>query len=143
MHGHIKPANVMAVGDLIKISSDGLCGAGESSRVLGATSIYAAPEIADGGGMSPASDVWSLGMTLVEALTQSPPVWKGTEQANWCCQKLCQSRFSILRVIVCDGTRSVDGRLLKSRERLKQAPLAPQETGDCSAQKRVYQSGVT
>jgi TonB family protein len=82
VHGHIKPANVMAVGDLIKISSDGLCGAGESSRVLGAPSIYAAPEIADGGGMSPASDVWSLGMTLVESLTQSPPVSKGTEQAE-------------------------------------------------------------
>jgi TonB family protein len=82
VHGHIKPANVMAVGDLIKISSDGLCGAGESSRVLGAPSIYAAPEIADGGGMFPASDVWSLGMTVVEALTQGPPVAKGTEQAE-------------------------------------------------------------
>ena len=32
--------------------------------------------------MSPASDVWSLGMTLVEALTQSPPVWKEAEQAE-------------------------------------------------------------
>jgi TonB family protein len=80
VHGHIKPANIMAVGDLIKLSSDGLCGAGESSRVLGAPSIYAAPEIADGGGVSPASDVWSLGMTVVEALTQNPPAWKGTEQ---------------------------------------------------------------
>ena len=82
VHGHIKPTNIMAVGDQIKISSDGLCGAGESSRVLGAPSIYAAPEIADGGGMSPASDVWSLGMTLVEALTQSPPVSQGTEEAE-------------------------------------------------------------
>ena len=80
VHGHISPANIMAVGDQIKISSDGLCGAGESSRVLGTPGIYAAPEIADGGGMSSAADVWSLGMTLVEALTQSPPVWKGREQ---------------------------------------------------------------
>ena len=53
VHGHIKPANVMAVGDLIKISSDRLCGVGESSRVLGAPGVYLAPEIADGGGMSP------------------------------------------------------------------------------------------
>jgi TonB family protein len=82
VYGHIKPANIMAVGDRIKISSDGLCGAGESSKVLGTPSVYAAPEVADGGGMSPASDVWSLGMTLVEALTQHPPAWEGTEQAE-------------------------------------------------------------
>jgi len=82
VHGHIKPANILAVGDQIKVSSDGLCGAGESSRVLGTPSIYAAPEIADGGGMTPASDVWSLGMTLVEALTQSPPVGAETQQAE-------------------------------------------------------------
>ena len=82
VHGDIKPANVMAVGDEIKVSSDGLCGAGESSRILGAPSIYAAPEIAEGAGMSPAADVWSLGMTLVEALTQSPPSGGGTETAE-------------------------------------------------------------
>jgi TonB family protein len=82
VHGHIKPTNVMAVGDQIKVSSDGLCGAGESSKVLRAPGIYAAPETADGGGISAASDVWSLGMTLVEALTQHPPAWEGTEQAE-------------------------------------------------------------
>jgi TonB family protein len=82
VHGHIKPANIMAIGDQIKISSDGLCGAGESSRVLGEPGVYAAPEIRNGGGMSPPSDVWSVGMTLVEALTQHPPVWEGAEQAE-------------------------------------------------------------
>jgi len=82
VHGHITPSNIMAVGDQIKVSGDGLCGAGESSRVLGATSGYVAPEIADGGGMSAAADVYSLGMTLVEALTQHRPVWEGTEQAE-------------------------------------------------------------
>jgi len=82
VHGHIKPANIVAVGDQIKLSSDGLCGAGESSKILGPPSIYAAPEIVGGGGVSPASDVWSLGMTLVEALTQQLPVWEGTEPAE-------------------------------------------------------------
>jgi TonB family protein len=82
VHGHIKPANIMAVGNEIKLSSDGLCGVGELSRVLRMPGIYAAPEIVEGGGVSPASDVWSLGMTLVEALTQHPPAWTGTEQAE-------------------------------------------------------------
>ena len=82
VHGHIKPANVMAVGDQIKLSSDGLCGAGESSKVLGTPSIYAAPEIVGGVDLAPASDVWSVGMTLVEALTQQRPIWEGTESAE-------------------------------------------------------------
>jgi TonB family protein len=82
VHGHIAPANVMAVGEQIRISSDRLCGAGESSRVLGTPGRYAAPEIGDGGVMSPSADVWSLGMTLVEAMTQHPPIREGTEQAE-------------------------------------------------------------
>jgi TonB family protein len=32
--------------------------------------------------MLPASDVWSVGMTLVEALTQQPPAWGRTELAE-------------------------------------------------------------
>jgi len=82
VHGHIRPTNVMAVSDQIKISSDGLCGAGESSRVLGKPDVYMAPEIARGSGVSPASDVWSLGVTLVEAMTQQPPGWEGTGKTN-------------------------------------------------------------
>jgi serine/threonine protein kinase len=115
----------MAVGDLIKVSSDGLCGVGESSRVLGATNGYAAPEIADGAGMAPAADVWSLGVTLVEALTQNPPVWKGAEQAELvlpgtlpfsdiathCLRRNPQQRWTVPEIA----------------ERLNQAPLAPQE----------------
>ncbi len=82
VHGHIKPSNIMAVSDQIRLSGDDLCGAGESSRVLGMPGVYAAPEIVEGGGMSPASDVWSLGMTLVEALTQRLPLSEATEQTE-------------------------------------------------------------
>jgi TonB family protein len=82
VHGHIKPANIMAVDNQIRLSSDGLCGVGESSRVLRMPGIYAAPEIGNGAGVSAAADIWSLGMTLVEALTQHPPAWRGTEQAE-------------------------------------------------------------
>jgi TonB family protein len=82
VHGHIKPSNIMAVGDQIKLSSDELCGAGESGRVLGTPDIYAAPEIVDGQGTSPAADVWSLGMTLVEALTQRLPLSERTKQTE-------------------------------------------------------------
>jgi TonB family protein len=79
VHGHIKPANIMAVDDQVKVSSDGLCVVGEPSGSRGKLSVYDPPEAASRGN-SPAGDVWSLGMTLVEALTQHLPVWGGTEQ---------------------------------------------------------------
>jgi TonB family protein len=81
VHGHMKPANIMAVDDQLKISSDGLRGVGESSGVLGKPSVYDPPDKA-GGGISPAADIWSLGMTVVEVMTQRLPVWEGPEQAE-------------------------------------------------------------
>jgi TonB family protein len=67
VHGHVRPGNIMAVGECLKISSAGLCQVGECSSAI--QDAYSAPE----GFASPAGDVWSLGMTLVEALTQRLP----------------------------------------------------------------------
>jgi TonB family protein len=81
VHGHIKPANIMALDEQLKISSDGLCRIGDSKGSLGKPSPYDSPE-AVGGRISPAGDVWSLGMTLSEALTQRLPVWERTNQGD-------------------------------------------------------------
>jgi TonB family protein len=69
-HGHLKPSNVLAKGDLLKFSSDTIRPAGEALGLARERDAYDAPETA----VSPASDVWSLGVTLVEALTQQAPV---------------------------------------------------------------------
>jgi len=79
VHGHLKPANIMAVGDQLKISGDRLLKAGESTARGIKPSVYDAPEIASRG-VLPAADVWSLGMTLVESLTQQPPRVQKTPQ---------------------------------------------------------------
>ena len=81
VHGHIKPANILALDEQLKISSDGLCRIGDSKGSLGKPSPYDSPEAA-GGRISPAGDVWSLGMTLSEALTQRLPVWERTNQGD-------------------------------------------------------------
>ena len=75
VHGHIKPGNIMAIADQLKVSTDGLCRMGESGGGRGKPSVYDPPETAREG-MSAAGDIWSLGMTLVEALTQRLPVWE-------------------------------------------------------------------
>jgi TonB family protein len=81
VHGHIKPANVMAVEDQLKISSDGLCRIDEWRGAVRKPGVYDAPEVAEGE-ISPAADVWSLGMTVVEALTQRLPALDGPEQGE-------------------------------------------------------------
>lgn len=75
VHGRLKPANIMAARDQLKLSSDSLVAAGDA--ILSAKpTAYDAPEIA-AGRISPASDAWSLGITLMEALTQRVPVCDG------------------------------------------------------------------
>jgi TonB family protein len=67
VHGHLRPSNVMAVDEQLKISSDGICYSGELKGQR-EPSIYDPPELGYSK-ISPASDIWSLGATLTEALT--------------------------------------------------------------------------
>ncbi len=52
VHGHLKASNIMAGGDQVKLSSDGVLRAGETKTA------------------DPAEDVWALGLSLIEVLTQ-------------------------------------------------------------------------
>jgi TonB family protein len=69
VHSHLKPSNIMAVDDQVKLSSDGLCRLGTDCG--DPPSPYDPPERVSG--ITPAGDIWSLGMTLVEVLTQRLP----------------------------------------------------------------------
>jgi TonB family protein len=80
-HARLKPANLMAVGDNLKLSSDSICAAGEKSLGPREPSVYDAPELATSG-PSPAGDIWSLGITLVEALTQRPSPGEAIRQGD-------------------------------------------------------------
>jgi TonB family protein len=79
VHGHIKPANIMVVADQLRLSSDGICAFRESTGSQ--PSVYDPPE-AVSGTTSSAGDVWSLGMTLVETLTQRVPGWDKTQRGD-------------------------------------------------------------
>jgi TonB family protein len=72
VQGHIKPSNILAIDDQLKLSSDTLCRIGEARGSLGKPDAYTPPEAATQKA-SPAGDVWSLGVTLVETLTQRAP----------------------------------------------------------------------
>jgi TonB family protein len=76
VHGRLKPSNILVVDDQLKLSGDSIHQSGQPGMNSPAPGIYAAPEVA-AGLMNPAADVWSLGVTLVEALTQRRPTWDG------------------------------------------------------------------
>jgi len=80
VHGHLKPSNILVVEDQVKLSSSRLHVAGKQAWHIAAPRIYDAPETA-AEPISPAADVWSLGVTLVEALTQYP-VWDRSNEGE-------------------------------------------------------------
>jgi TonB family protein len=78
VHGRIRPGNILAIDDQLKLSSDSLSRIGEPQPALAKPDAYTAPE--SSGTASPAGDVWSLGATLVETLTQHVPEGKEQEE---------------------------------------------------------------
>jgi TonB family protein len=88
VHGHVRPSNILAIEDQLKLSSDGISSVAEPSHPpapetqqsaaagLRHPSPYDAPEVAKGI-ISPAGDIWSLGITLIESLTQHLPASAG------------------------------------------------------------------
>ena len=71
VHGHLTPSHIQVVNDQLKLSSDGIMKINEPSNRT-KRGAYDPPEIATMT-TSPAGDIWSLGMVLVETLTQKLP----------------------------------------------------------------------
>src|ERR1700730_11794852 len=74
VHGELKPSNFLVVNDQLKLASDSVRPTSNSTTGIITTSLYDPPELKDGA-ISTAGDIWALGITLVEALTQRPPAW--------------------------------------------------------------------
>ncbi len=64
LHGQLKPANILVVGDQLKLASDTIRRVGEGNMSGQAPAGY---------DPSPAGDIWSLGVCLLEALTRRAP----------------------------------------------------------------------
>jgi len=81
VHSRIKPSNILATADQLKLSSDTCFPIGESRKSSRKFDPHDAPETA-AFPLSTAADVWSLGMTLVETLTQHTAILQPGEQAD-------------------------------------------------------------
>ncbi|HJZ63244.1 MAG TPA: TonB family protein [Candidatus Acidoferrum sp.] len=72
VHTRVHPGNILATGDQIKLSSESISPKGEPVGFGTATEGFAPPEWGTGNAELP-EDVWSLGATVIAALTQSAP----------------------------------------------------------------------
>ena len=72
VQGQLKPANILVVGDRLKLASDTIRRVGKGSISLNAPTAYDPPEVRHGSN-SAAGDIWALGVTLLEAFTGRPP----------------------------------------------------------------------
>ena len=73
LQGQLQPANVLVVGDQLKLSSDTIRHRSEARLSAGDPSAYEPPEGRDGHN-SAAGDIWALGVSLFEALARRSPV---------------------------------------------------------------------
>jgi eukaryotic-like serine/threonine-protein kinase len=80
-HSHIKPSNIMAIGNQLKLSIDTVLPLGKPHPGSRPADAYDAPE-AGTVPVADSSDVWSLGVTLVEILTQRTPASSQESQAD-------------------------------------------------------------
>jgi TonB family protein len=72
VHSHLKPSNILATSDQVKLSTDRLFPAGEIRKSAFKATPYDAPESANQA-LTAASDVWSLGVIVIEVLMQRVP----------------------------------------------------------------------
>lgn len=72
VQGQLKPANILVVGDQLKLASDTIRRVGEGSMSTGTPTAYAPPETGEESA-STAADIWALGVSLFEALTRRVP----------------------------------------------------------------------
>jgi TonB family protein len=93
-HGHIKPSNIMAVADQLKLSSDSLRKSGERDKQ--APSGYLAPEVV-ATGPTPRADVWSFGEMLIAVLTQHEPAIEKRSDAEVAIPYVPQPFYGIAR----------------------------------------------
>lgn len=69
VHGCVSPEQIVAIGDSIQLSTEGVRRVGEAPALLLPQARYTAPE-SEGANVTPEADVWCMGATLVEILTQ-------------------------------------------------------------------------
>ena len=138
VHGSLKPANILVVDDQLKISSDRLQVASERGNALPAPTVFDSPEF-ESGTISPAADVWSLGITIIQALTQRPPPWDRMRRTEPIVPKSIPQPFADIArgCLRSDPERRIPLSDVKARLGLAQTHPAPAAKPDKTARPKL------
>lgn len=145
VHGDIKPGNILAIADIVKLSSDSISAISEGVVKDGArtSTAYVPPEVA-AGKISPASDIWSLGMTISEVLTLHRPVYDSAKKQDPVLPKELESPFSdiVKNCLPVDPAKRWTIAEIKSRLDQKSVtkPIQPKPVPRESVQPKLVQS---
>jgi len=123
VHGHLKPSNILATHDRLKLSSDSLFPIGNRRQLLRGRDVYDAPEM-QSAPVSAKEDVWSLGITLVEALTQHPPAFSSEHSADPVVPRELPDLFLVIAKHALRHDPSHRWSVAEIAARLNPAPLA-------------------
>jgi serine/threonine protein kinase len=123
VHGHLKPSNILATHDRLKLSSDSIFPVGERRQLLRGRDIYDAPEL-QSAPVSPKEDVWSLGVTLVETLTQHPPVFSSEPSTDPAVSRELPDLFLVIAKHALRRDPNHRWSIAEIAARLNPAPLA-------------------
>lgn len=96
VHSRLKPSNILATADQVKLSTDRLFTAGEFRKSIAKRTAYDAPETATDA-LTAASDIWSLGVLLIEVLTQRAPDSQARAPLQFAAESLAQPFRDIAR----------------------------------------------
>ncbi len=132
VHGHLNPSNILATHDRLKLSSDSIFPVGDRRQLLRARDIYDAPEM-QSAPVSPKEDVWSLGVTLVEALTQHPPVFSSEPSVDPTVPRELPDLFLVIAKHALRRDPNQRWSVAEIAARLNPAPLAAAAMASSSA----------
>lgn len=96
VHSRLKPSNILATADQVKLSTDRLFTAGELRKSTAKRTAYDAPETSTDA-VTTASDIWSLGVLLIEVLTQRAPDSQARAPLQFAAESLAQPFRDIAR----------------------------------------------
>jgi hypothetical protein len=116
IHSCLSPEQIFAVGDAIKLSTEGLRKPGPVQRLMASNPKYVAPE-SDEANTSRAADVWCLGATLLEALTRQK-----VTSGNWSAQAVPLELRGVVQRCLND-----DPNLRSNLSQIDQEPVTPEQ----------------
>jgi eukaryotic-like serine/threonine-protein kinase len=138
VHGRLNPSNIMAAGDSLKLTTYGVCSVGTVVTSSSTRTVCDAPET-ENGQIGPASDIWSLGATLVEVLTKYPPEWNRARTAEPTVPESMPEPFASIarKCLRSDSARRITLDEIAARLEPAKFPPAPPEKEIPTAKRRI------